>query len=151
MAIRRWYSLNVLSGTFLAWHSSQHDRVWSKLKDTSSHSEHRQPCFLPDTAILSVFSESGVISHTLPHVLTSPLWGMEGVSILLCLQTTLPSFGKYAHTHTDNRTHLNMQRDRQVDCQEGIKKGERRRNEGPLFYIVGFWKEGCMSGEASDC
>lgn len=34
MAIRWWYSLNALSGTFLAWHSSQQDGVWSKLIDT---------------------------------------------------------------------------------------------------------------------
>lgn len=149
MAIRRWYSLNVLSGTFLAWRSSRHDRVWSKLKDTSSHSEHRQPCFLPDTAIVCVFSESGVISHTLPHVLTSPLWGMEGVSILLCLQTTLPSFSKIraharTHTHTSNRTHLNMQWDRQVDCQEGIKKGKKWRS--PFFALWVFEKRAAWVG-----
>lgn len=34
--LRWWYSLNTLSGTFLACHSSQEDRVWSKLKGTVS-------------------------------------------------------------------------------------------------------------------
>lgn len=37
----------------------------------SFHREYSQLCFLLVTAIFGVFSESGVISHTLPHVLTS--------------------------------------------------------------------------------
>ncbi len=71
----------------------------------SFHREYSQPCFLLVTVIFGVSSESGVISHTQPHVLTPVLCGVEEVSILLCLQITLLAFG---NAHTDNQTYLHM-------------------------------------------
>lgn len=71
----------------------------------SFHREYSQPCFLLVTVIFGVSFESGVISHTPPHVLTPVLCGVEEVSILLCLQITLFSFG---NIHTDNQTFLHM-------------------------------------------
>lgn len=104
----------------------------------SFHREYSQPCFLMVIAIFDVSFESGVISHTPPHVLTPVLCGVEEVSIFLCLQITLLSFG---NTHRDNQTYLYMKWDRQVDCQKGIKeRGEEKKWRFP--YIVGFLKRG---------
>lgn len=49
----------------------------------SFHREYSQPYFLLVIVIFGVFFKSGVISHTLPHVLTPVLCGVEEVSILL--------------------------------------------------------------------
>lgn len=66
------------------------------LIQTERYTFHRQyswPCFFLVNIIFGVSSESGVISHTLPHVLTPVLFAVVEVSILLCLQITLLSFG----------------------------------------------------------
>lgn len=69
----------------------------------SFHRAYSRPCFLLVTAIFGVSSESGVISHTPPHVLTPVLCGVQEVSIIPCLKITLLSFG---NTHADNQTCL---------------------------------------------
>lgn len=74
------------------------------LIQTEKHSFHREysrPCLLLVTLIFGVSSESGIISHTPPHVLTPVLCAVEKVSILLL------SFGN-THTQRDNQTYLHM-------------------------------------------
>lgn len=71
----------------------------------SFHREYSQCRFLLVTAIFGVLSESAVISHTPPRVLTPVLCGVEEASILLRLQITLPSCGS---THADNQAYLYM-------------------------------------------
>lgn len=115
----------------------------------SFHREYIQPCFLLVTAIFGVFSESGVISHTPPHVLTSVLWGVEEVSILFCLQIK-PSLPWKVHAQTITPIFTWSKTDRWI-VRTGLKKGEEKKWRSPLHCEIFFWKEAWITGEASDC
>lgn len=90
------------------------------------HREYSRPCFLLVTVIFGVPSESGAISHTPPRVLTPVLCGVEEVSILLCLQITLLSFGS-THTQTITPIFTWRKTDRWI-VRNGLKKrGEEKK------------------------
>lgn len=71
----------------------------------SFHREYSRPCLLLVTLIFGVSSESGIISHTPPHVLTPVLCAVEKVSILLL------SFG---NTHTERQSNVSSHELRQT-------------------------------------
>lgn len=104
----------------------------------SFHREYSQPCSLLVTVIFGVSSKSSVISHTLPHVLTPVLCGMEEVSILLCLQITLLSFGS-THTQTIKPIFTWSKTDRWI-VRKGLKRG--RGEEMNVLLHCGFFEKG---------
>lgn len=116
------------------------------LIQTERHSfqrEYSRPCLIPVTIIFGVSSESGVISHTLLHVLTPVLCSAEEVSRFVSPLET--------DTQTIKAIITWIRTDRWI-----VRKGIKKRDSGKKWrfsYNVGgfFLSKGWMTGEASHC